>query len=276
MHRSRSLLIGVALALAFVAVGIALDRSSSEAAVPARLQSAGRMVPLTESFDGPDGLVTNEFAYWNAGLPGIARSPRWQMDSGSLFRSHGVGWSGRVDDAEPTIDSASGTHSAIFRLVSRRADFGDVAVSLRLRVQRLARTASTPPQDWDGVHLFLRYRSERELYYASISRRDGTAVIKKKVPGGPSNGGTYTTISPVARLPVALGRWQAVRATVATLPDGSVNIRLLQNGRLVVQATDRGQGGPPILGAGRIGLRGDNTEFAIDDVVAEPLPARGR
>jgi hypothetical protein len=42
----------------------------------------------------------------------------------------------------------------------------------------------------------LRYQSETSLYYASINRRDGTSVIKKKVTGGPDNGGTYYDLTP--------------------------------------------------------------------------------
>jgi hypothetical protein len=41
---------------------------------------------------------------------------------------------------------------------------------------------------WQGVHLFARYRTENDLYVASL-RRDGTVYIKRKLCG------TYTTIA---------------------------------------------------------------------------------
>ena len=84
-----------------------------------------------------------------------------------------------------------GKYRLAFRMRSRALGFGDVALSLDLAVLRLRATASTPAQQWDGVHLWLRYQSERQLYAVSVARRDGRVVIKKKCPGGASNGGTY-------------------------------------------------------------------------------------
>jgi hypothetical protein len=220
---------------------------------------------VSDTFSVPDGLITNEYAFFNALDLSSLLSPTWQLDSGSLFATGGTGSTGVPDDVEPNAHSTNGTDSAIFRLVTRRADLGDVSVSFRLDNIGLTQTSSTPSVDWDGVHVFLRYQSEFSLYYASINRRDGTAVIKKKVPGGPDNGGTYYELTPYVSHAVPYGEWQDITATVQTNADGSVTIRLLSGGQLVVAATDSGTGGPPITAPGRVGLRGDNCNFRFDD-----------
>ncbi len=50
-----------------------------------------------------------------------------------------------------------------------------------------------------GAHL-LALPKPQHLYYATIARRDGVAVIKKKCPGGSSNGGTYYDLAARADL----------------------------------------------------------------------------
>jgi hypothetical protein len=102
-----------------------------------------------------------------------------------------------------------------------------------------------------------------------VNRRDGTTQIKKKVPGGVSNGGTYYTLGS-GTFGFAVGAWQDVKASIVTQADGTVKIQLWANGRLVASAVDSGVGGP-VIGSGRVGLRGDNTEFAIDSFVARSL-----
>jgi hypothetical protein len=222
-------------------------------------------VLFADSFDRPDALVTNEYAYWNPGAADSVTSPDWETNSGSLFVRAGAAWTGVPDDRAPDAESASGTNSAVFRLTSTRGDFADVAVAFDLRVDARSTTPSTPPVDWDGVHVFLRYQDEESLYYASIDRRDGATAIKKKVPGGPSNGGTYHDLA-TGRHSAPIGQWQRVRATVGNQPDGSVVIRLFADDVLVASAVDHGAGGPPIRRHGKIGLRGDNTEFDVDNL----------
>ena len=80
----------------------------------------------------------------------------------------------RVPDRRgPDAASAQGTGSAVFRLVTHRRDFGNVAVSFSLRNDEVVSTMSTPPVAWDGVHVFLRYQNPDRLYSASANRRDG-------------------------------------------------------------------------------------------------------
>ena len=219
------------------------------------------------TFPGPNGLVTNEFAFWNPSNLARIDSPDWSATSGSLFVRDGSGWTGVPDDVSPDATSSNGTDSAVFRLNTKRFDFGDVDVSFRLDNQGLVTTTRTPAHAYDGVHIWLRYQGEEQLYVATVNRRDGTAVIKKKTPGGPNpvNGGTYYSLVKAVPFIVPYGVWQQVRATVRTNPGGSVTIRLSVNGVLLLSATDDGSvGGPPITHPGAVGIRGDNCNFLFD------------
>lgn len=209
-----------------------------------------------------DGLITNEYAYWNPTALDAKKSNIWEMTSGSLFASGSTGWTGVPNDGAPNALSTNGNNSSVFRLTTKEADFGDVAVTFDLLNQGLNSSLSTPAVDWDGVHIFLRYQSEYNLYYASINRRDNTVVIKKKVPGGPSNNGTYYNMSTYNTHAVPYNTWQQVKVTVKNNADGSVTIQLFANSVLVASMTDNGTvGGAPIRNAGKVGIRGDNDNF---------------
>lgn len=214
------------------------------------------------------GLVTNEWAFWNRFRPEAVVNPDWTMTSGSLFSRNGMLWSGRPDDGTPNAGSTNATNSAVFRLTSRRSDFEDVAVNLRLRPIRMVATRTTPSVAWDGVHIFLRYQDEESLYYASVMRRDGRVVLKKKCRGGPSNGGTYVTLADVGGYPLPLGTLRDVGATARTLADGSVELTLSQSGRVLAKAVDNGVLCAPITAPGMVGIRGDNTEFEFTGFTA--------
>jgi hypothetical protein len=214
-----------------------------------------------DDFTGTDGLVTNEFAYHNPGDPRAVRSPSWWVTSGSLFRQQGTGWTGRPDDRTPDPASSTGTHSSTFRMVSQRS-FGDVDLSLRLRVDAYA--AGADDVTWSGVHLFLRYRDEYSLYAVSVGRRDGVIGVKKKVAGGDSNNGTYFVLAEQRGARLTPG-WHDVQAR-AVDDGGGVTITLEVDGVQRLTARDAGVGGPPLTGEGRVGVRGDNTEFHLDDV----------
>jgi hypothetical protein len=231
----------------------------------------------------PATLVTNEYAYHHPDASDAVRSNDWIVTSGSLFAAGDLLWSGAVDDQAPGPTSASGTDSAVLRAVSRRSDHADVGVSFALRVQALTETVRTPGKDTDGVHIFLHYQSELSTYYVSMYRRDGTATIKKKIPGGPSNGGTYLTLGS-APLPVRSGwlnSWHQVRATIASVgtvggqaagaAPGSVRLTLQVDGRDVLDVSDDGRTAPVITAAGRVGVRGDNCEFYLRDFSTSPL-----
>jgi hypothetical protein len=192
------------------------------------------------------------------------------MNSGSLFAQDGAANTGVPDNRDPNATSSNGTNSAIFRALTRRADWRNVSVSMRLKHEGFVSTSTTPAVAWDGVHVMLRYASEESLYYTSVNRRDGTTQIKKKVPGGVSNGGTYYTLAS-GRFAFQQGVWQDVQATIIDQLDGTVLIQLWANGNLVVSATDTGVGGAVIRG-GRVGVRGDNSRFSFDDFTVRTFP----
>lgn len=235
--------------------------SSSEppTATPTPLPSGAL---FSDTFNRPDGIIVNEASMWSPGSASAASSPIWEMNSGTFYALSNQGWSG--------VPSAS-NNSGIFRLTTKQANFGNIAVSFDLTLNSLTTTAATPATGWDGVHIFLRYQSEESLYYASVSRRDGTVVIKKKVPGGSSNGGTYYNVSTYNRAPFPLGSRIPVKATIETLSDGSVKIQLFANGSLIVTGIDKGLGGAPIRNAGKVGIRGDNANFFLDNFAVTAL-----
>jgi len=223
--------------------------------------SAALWAPLTPAA----GLVTNEYAYWNPTLSSSVQSKDWEMTSGSLFSTGTALWTGTPDTANPNATSSNGTDSAVFRLTSKRADFGNVAVAFTVHNNGLTSTASTPPVAWDGLHIFLRYQSEYQLYYASVNRRDGHVVIKKKCAGGASNGGTYYELGPgeVSGHAIPFGTDQRVGASVVNNPDGTVTLTLNVDGTTLVTAVDNGVGCAPITAAGKVGIRGDNDDFTV-------------
>lgn len=252
-------------------VGVGRGRRS---AARARVLLAGvAAVSLLAASDSlaPPRLVTNEFAYRHPDAVVAAQDSSWIVTSGSLFERDGVYWTGPPDAERPDAYSQTGTDSAVFRAVTRRQDYQDVRVSFQLRVNELVRTARTPGAPWDGVHILLRYQGEAELYAVSISRRDGTVAIKKKVAVGPSNGGTYYTLV-AGWAPFPLDSWQAVTADSLTSP-GGVRMTVSLGGAVLLEAFDDGSiGGDPLRAAGRVGLRGDNSEFEFRAFTVGVLP----
>jgi hypothetical protein len=242
---------------------------------PARAQD-----PLfSDSFSALDGLITNEFAYWNPNDGTAHRSPDWEMDSGSLFARAGAGWTGSVtDNCDPDRNSSTCTNSGVFRLNTKRRDFGAVRVDMRLRANAFdnrgeSADPDTPAVDWDGVHIWLHYVDEYELYYASVNRRDGSVVIKKKCRGGSDNGGTYYELASAPGFPVPMGAWQQVGASIRTNADQTVTIKLYRGGQQLIEATDAGVGCAAITAPGAVGVRGDNLDFDLDDFTVSAVGA---
>ncbi len=97
--------------------------------------------------------------------------------------------------------------------------------------------------------------------------------------GGPSNGGTYYELTSYVPYSVPYNTWQNVKATVKTNSNNTVTIQLFANDRLLISATDDGHiGGPPITGAGKVGIRGDNANlkfknFQVTTLSASPSPS---
>jgi hypothetical protein len=200
---------------------------------------------------------------------GITRSDEWIVTSGSLFSKRGAGWTGPIDGDRPDLHSKSHTGSAVFRAVTRRADFRDVTIDFEPYVEGMTTTRRTGSLAHDGVHVFLRYRDPRSLYTVSVDRRDRIAAIKIKRPGGPSDGGTYTLLG-TAPLPLPQHQWVHQRVRVANEGHG-VRITLWSNGREILNVLSRGSGASaPLMTAGRVGMRGDNTEFMFRNFTVSP------
>ncbi|QFG24402.1 hypothetical protein [Actinomadura sp. WMMB 499] len=213
---------------------------------------------LTRPEDGalpPGRLVTNEYAHWNPDAGDARRSPTWDVTSGSLFTRGGLLWTGPPDTRTPNATSSNGTGSSVFRMNTHRADYRDPRITLEFRHLRLL------PDDaraTDGVHVMLRRQDETELYVASLNRRDGLLVIKKKLTGGPDNGGRYFTLAQM-RHPYRFGAWQ--RFDVRVSGTSRVVITVAQGGRELLRAVDDGRRDRPIARPGSVGVRGDRSEF---------------
>jgi hypothetical protein len=216
--------------------------------------------PALMSFDAGnnDRLITNAYAKWNGGDANARTSPIWEVTSGSLFARNGLSWSGNPDDVEPNADSTNGTGSSIFRMNTKRRDFGNVRVDLRLRNQGLRGDGP----DTDGIHVWMHYQDQTKLYVASLNRRDNTIVIKKKLTGGNENGGRYIELAQTA-YQVPIGAWQNFSATIRTTGD-TVTIAVFKDGRRLLTTTDRGTGGEVITQQGAVGIRADRCEFEFD------------
>ncbi len=223
------------------------------------------------SFDRPDGLVTNEYAYWNPNDPDARRSPDWEMTSGSLFAKDRCGFSGVPDWVETVSPgSVGGNNSGNFRLTTKRADFKDVAVEFDLKLDRL--DDRHKPVDWDGIHVFLRYQNQQTLYYVSVARRDNTIYIKKKLPPGDENGGKYYVLAS-GKHEWKKEEWQHIKATIVTNNDleKTVTISLEIDGKPLLKTTDKNSHGPAIRSAGQTGIRGDNAEFYFRNFTVRPV-----
>ena len=206
-------------------------------------------------------LLTNEFAYRHPADHASARSADWWVTSGSLFGGGDYLWSGRPDDGRPGPASSPSTGSAVLRAVSARADHTDTVVGFDLRINGLTETVRTAARRFDGVHVMLRYQSDESTYYVSVGRRDGRYAIKRKTPGGPSNGGSYVTLAstgPPARI---RSGWHHVEASIHGYPTVVVGLRV--DGRPVLRAVEQRPPGDRTPVAGRVGLRGDNCDFLV-------------
>ena len=252
------------LTVLILAAGSGCAAQASRPSSP-RLHTTAGSQPFHPRFSPGLRLVTNELAYFNPSA-GAPVDNNWIVTSGSLFNDNDTGWTGPVDGEQPDRYSRQHTDSAVFRLVTRRRDFQNVTVQFDLNVVGLTSTNRTPPQSYDGVHVFLRYQSDQHLYVVSVFRRDGEIVIKKKVSGGSVNGGTYATLA-TSRHSLPVGQWNAVAVSAANIADG-VRISLRIDGKLLLQTTDRGAEGDPIYDAGRVGIRGDNADFRFRDFSA--------
>jgi len=232
-------------------------------AVGAAYQFRGPTPLLRDNFTGPDGLVTNEWATSHPSSPQAVLSPIWRLTSGSLFRRGGRGWSGDPDSQPPGPTSEKATNSAVFRMVSERHDIMDAIVHVRFKVDSFS---AAQESSWSGLHVFVRYQDPNNLLVVSVCRRDGLVVIKKKIAEGDQP--AYYELGMVPH-PCQVGSWHTAQVKVQNV-DGSARVWVRIDGKDVLSARDNGQGGSPLTKPGRVGFRGDNVAFELDDVVVTP------
>ncbi|GAA2138245.1 hypothetical protein GCM10009760_19400 [Kitasatospora kazusensis] len=221
---------------------------------------------------GPDGLVTNEYAFRSPKAENAHNSPDWVVTSGSLFARASCGWTGVPDGQSPGPDSSPHTGSSVFRLVTRRRDFADCTVRTDIRLQPPGTTTRTSSVDWDGAHLWMRYRSPEQLYALSFRRRDGVVAIKRKTPdpngaGAPGEQGAYVTLAE-GKSAFGYREWHTVTGTATDQADGTVRLMLAIDGKTVLDVVDKAP--ERITGPGGVGIRGDNTDLDFRNFTAGP------
>ena len=266
---------GAVVGAAGIGAALELGGSAKPGAAPgagdgAAPGAAGSVQPFAPTFPA-SGLVTNEYAYREPNSPQAHNSDDWIVTSGSLFAQDGDGWTGVPDSGETGTDSAKYNDSAVFRLVTRRRDFGSVRAAATVKVERPITTKRTPASEWDGAHFWLRYHSPSELYALSFRRRDGMVVIKRKITAHDKaavDGGDYTTLAQTS-FPIPYGSWQQVAASAVNGSGGTVKLTLEINGRTALTVVDSAPG--PLTEPGGVGLRVDNSELWFRDFTATPL-----
>jgi hypothetical protein len=243
---------------------------------------------FSDPFAGPDDVITNHYAMWNGhDDPNAHRSVNYEVESGTLYRQDGVATTGLPTWAQPlTADSSDGSGNDIFRMWTRRSDFGNDYVHMRLRFDGWTEghAPEWPAQPWDGVKIWLRRSGASgsyALYTAEVSRRQGNVMIQKKCAGSDA----YTVLAQSKdNRPVETGLWETVGGGAYNDSNGTVLLGVVRDGKLVLTARDSGAGGcDPITAPGRVGVRGDNARFAFDDLTitsldrgtttAQPAPA---
>lgn len=228
--------------------------------------------PLLFAFNGPDRLDTNAYAYWNHNNCAPS-DPDWQVTSGSWFIHNGAGYSGKPS-VSPSDSPCSVTYETAgayqLRMNTVRSDFVNTDVQLDYDLVSHGGYGGKS-NSYDGLHIWSRHVSQYELYAVSIGRWDGTFVVKKKVPTqqascpDPANDGCYVDISStVTRTDLVTANvWRHADITTKTLASGNTEIDVSINGVRILTATDSGALTGKTLGAGAVGIRGDNTEFYV-------------
>lgn len=211
-------------------------------------------------------LITNEYAVYNPTAPDRVTDPDWTVTSGSLFGREGYATnypvSGVIDTTAPNALSTNGNNSKVFRMISSWT--GSEETMQRIIITNWGTVSGDPSPNESGIKVFTRYVAEDNLYYVAVNRADNKAVIKKKVPGGPSNGGTYHVLGGYVDFPVTSVQRMFYIRTI-TNPDGSVTISLATlDGGVILVATDVNAGGTPPLLSGKFGIRSDYCKWRMD------------
>jgi hypothetical protein len=219
------------------------------------------------SFDGPDRVITNHFAYFAPDYVDAHRSRTWEVESGCALRDGNRLWTGVPTTNLPNRDCSNGSGSATFRMWTKRSDFADVAVSFGLRNNGYTMTG----ESWDGVKIYLRRQDGDNFYTAEVNRREGNVIVQRKCDGRYALLDGTRTAATGARI----GEWEEVAGTVVSLSNGAVRLQVVREGEVILEAIDPAGSCDALRRPGRIGLRGDRTDFHVDglEVRAEPADA---
>jgi hypothetical protein len=242
--------------------------------------------PMVDGFEtpnGPNNLVTNEYAGWHSSDSGAVHSNVWRSDGGSLFSVPTTGingeatraaYTGRLDNSMADKYSESGTHSNKMRFWTKAGGYGDVKLEAQIKPMAWGAEA---PSSWAGFKFYLRRAygvTDSSFYTVEPFIKDGHLYIQKKClgetgGGNYSSGGTYYVLASKTGYSTPLGSWGSIAATARTNADGSVTIGLYRDGALVLEAVDHGvrpdgTGCAP-LGAGHVGFRSDYLQYYLDN-----------
>jgi hypothetical protein len=250
---------------------------------------------LWHDFAGSDGIITNAFAFYSPSIPGIYTSPVWEVTSGCLYRDSNTGGSRVPDTTAPsTVGCSPNNGNNVFRLNTRSTFSGNTDVYVDTKIHTDNHDAGCTTTCTNGIHIWNRHRTEADLYAVSVARVDDTITIKRKVPCGPSNDGTYFTLAR-ANYPWTAGttdRWKvttsdsgsSVVISLYDLDSATPTTPVLTgtdfggtNLNWTADCTAAGKYGstsyPALLGTTpqQAGFRGDFTNFTIDNfaVVAD-------
>ena len=235
-----------------------------------------------EAANGPNDLITNEYAGWHSSDSTAVQSPIWNSDGGSLFSVTTTGengetvraaYTGKLDNSAADKYSQTYTHSDKMRFWTKASGFENVRIDADIKPMSWSPEA---PSTWGGFKFYLRRQvgeTESPFYTVEPYIKDGYAYIQKKCLGNTgggtySTGGTYYLLASKPNLDVPLGGWHKIAATAMTNPDGSVTIGLYRDGALVLQAVDHGAesgtGCAPLIG-GHVGFRSDFIQYYLDN-----------
>ena len=223
---------------------------------------------LFDSFTGADGVITNHYAFWSDDRTAFTDDV-WEMESGCALRRNDMLWTGVPTSNLPNKDCSNGSGSEVFRLWTKRS-FTDVSVSFSLRNNGFV-SGAEGERSWDGIKIWLRRQGGTGsvgLYTAEVNRRQGNIMIQKKCAGSDE----YHILSQdrPEGAAASIGEWEKVGGSIKNQPDGSVRITLMRHGQTVLEATDDGVGCAPYRSGGRVGIRGDYTNFNADDFLVVP------
>jgi hypothetical protein len=241
-----------------------------------------------EAANGPNNLITNEYAGWHSSDSTAVHSAVWRSDGGSLFSvsatdasgaASRVAFTGGLDSNAADKYSQTYTHSNKMRFWTKASGFENVRIDADIKATSWGPDA---PSSWGGFKFYLRRQfgvTESPFYTVEPYIKDGHLYIQKKCLGDTgggnySTGGTYYVLASKSGFDVPLGSWHKIAATAYTNSDGSVTIGLYRDGTLLLQAVDRGirpdGSGCAPLTAGHLGFRSDSLQYYLDDFGVRP------